>query len=280
MVTPAVKREMVQTIRTTHNLSQRRACRLLVCNRKTARHDSQREDDTPHRARLHELATLHPRWGYRMLHAALRQEGVIINHKKTHRLYREEKLGLKRKGRKRFKGEARRCPSAENPGELWAMDFVHDALADGRSFRTLNLSDTVTRVCLGQEVDTSLGAKRVIRLLDRAIGLYGKPQRIRMDNGPEFRSHDLAVWATQTGVQLDFIEPGKPTQNGHIESFNGRFRDECLNLSWFTSLAQAREIIEKWRIYYNNHRPHSSLGYLPPNVWLEKNKLQKQILQK
>ena len=158
------------------------------------------------------------------------------------------------------------------------MDFIHDTLADGRSFRTLNLTDTFTRQCLGQEVDSSLSGERAVRLLEQTAKVYGYPEELQVDNGPEFRGKALDLWAYRNKVQLVFIEPGKPTQNGHIESFNGRFRAECLAQEWFGSLGQAREMIEAWRISYNSHRPHSSLGYLPPDVWTEKYYQQQQNL--
>jgi putative transposase len=251
-------------------LKARRACRLLGCNRNSARHVSKRGDDAALRAALKQLAEKKPAWGYRMLHGALRLGGWLFNHKKAHRLYREEKLALRTKGKKRLKCEKRGVvEAARRPRQRWAMDFVHDTLADGRSFRTLNLTDTFTRQCLGQEVDTSLSGKRVVRLLDRAAKEQELPDEIQMDNGSEFRSKALdpgTLWvaAYENKVKLIFIEPGKPTQNGHIESFNGRFRAECLDQEWFGSLPQAREMIELWRISYNTQRPHSSLGYLPP----------------
>lgn len=214
-----------------------------------------------------------------MLHGALRLDGWQVNHKKVHRLYREEKLGLRKKSRKRFKCEKRgevALPAA--PGELWVMDFVHDTLANGRSFRTLNLSDSFTRQCLAQEVDTSLTGVRVVRVLEEVVKQHGLPAVIRVDNGPEFRSKALDLWAYQNKVKLDFIEPGKPTQNGQIESFNGRFRTECLSREWFGSLHEARQKIEEWRISYNSQRPHSSLGYLPPDLWTKKYYQQQQNL--
>jgi putative transposase len=217
------------------------------------------------------LAEQKPAWGYRLLHSALRLEGYVVNHKKLHRLYREEKLALRKKSKKRLKCEKRgEIAAATRPGQRWTMDFIHDRLADGRSFRTLNLTDTFTRQCLGQEVDTSLSGYRVTRLLDRAVEKHGLPAEIQLDNGPEFRSKELDLWAYPNKVKLVFIDAGKPTQNGHIESFNGRFRAECLDQEWFGSLAQAREIIEAWRIGYNSQRPHSSLGYLPPDVWTQR----------
>jgi putative transposase len=205
-----------------------------------------------------------------MLHGRLRLEGWEFNHKKAYRLYREEQLVLRKKGKKRLKCEKRGAVvAALKPGQRWTMDFIHDRLADGRSFRTLNLSDTFTRQCLAQEVDTSLSGQRVARVLDRAVHEHGWPEELQLDNGPEFRSQALDVWAYENKVKLVFIEPGKPTQNGHIESFNGRFRAECLDQEWFGSLSQARRIIEAWRISYNSERPHSSLGYLPPDVWTQ-----------
>ena len=276
-MSPAAKRAVVRHIQEQHTLSQRRACRLVRCNRKSARHISKRSDDAELRAALIDLAQQKPAWGYRMLHGALRLDQWPVNHKKVYRLYREEKLVLRKKGKKRFKCEKRGTwlqPTA--PGQQWAMDFIHDALADGRNFRTLNLTDNFTRQCLGQEVDTSLSGRRVVRLLDQIAQTYGLPAEIQVDNGPEFRSKALDLWAYQHGVKLCFIEPGKPTQNAHIESFNGRFRIECLDQEWFGSLAQARVVIEDWRISYNSHRPHSSLGYVPPDVWTQRYYQQQQ----
>lgn len=277
---PASKRKVVQHIQVQHGLSQRRACRLTNCNRSSARHVCTRPDDEQLRVALRQLAEQKPAWGYRMLHGALRLEGWQFNHKKAHRLYREEKLVLRKKAKKRLKCETRGAvPAATAPGQRWVMDFIHDTLADGRSFRTLNLSDSFTRQCLGQEVDTSLSGVRVVRLLDQVAAQHGLPQLIQMDNGPEFRSKALDLWAYQNKVKLDFIEPGKPTQNGQIESFNGRFRAECLDQEWFGSLQQAREMIEAWRISYNSQRPHSSLGYLPPDVWTQNYWQQQQNLR-
>ena len=276
---PAAKRNVVEHLQHEHELSQRRACRLIGCNRESARHVFKRSDDAALRAALKRLAEQKPAWGYRMLHGALRLDGWQVNHKKLHRLYRQEKLALRKKSNKRLKCEKRGAvEEVTRPGQRWTMDFVHDTLADGRSFRTLNLTDTFTRQCLGQEVDTSLSGKRVVRLLDRAMEKYGKPQEVQTDNGTEFRSKALDLWAYENTVKLVFIEPGKPTQNGHIESFNGRFRAECLDQEWFGSLSQAREMIEAWRIGYNSQRPHSSLGYLPPDVWTEKYYQQQQNL--
>lgn len=253
-----------------HSYSQRRACRLLSCNRKSARHTSKRGGDAPLRQAMIALAQTKTAWGYRMLHGALRLEGWQFNHKKAYRLYHEEKLALRPKGKKRLKCEKRgEAMAAKQPNQRWAMDFIHDRLADGRSFRTLNLTDTFTLQCFAQEVDTSLIGQRVVRVLERVAKQQGYPSEVQIDNGPEFRSKPLDLWAYEHKVKLIFIEPGKPMQNGHIESFNGRFRAECLDREWFTSLHEAREMIETWRIGYNTQRPHSSLGYMPPDIWTQ-----------
>ena len=277
---PAVRKAAVQHLQQQHCFSQRRACILVSCNRKTARHVSLRNDDTTLREAMRSLAEHKPAWGYRMLHGVLRLDGWVLNHKKVYRLYREEQLGLKRKGKRRLKCEKRGVSRPVTaPRERWSMDFIHDRLSDGRSFRTLNLTDAFTRQCLAQEVDTSLTAKRVVRVLESVQQQHGTPQVIRVDNGSEFRSKALDLWAYENNVKLDFIEPGKPTQNGQIESFNGCFRAECLDQEWFTNLQEAREMIEEWRLSYNGQRPHSSLGYLPPDTWTQNYYTQQQKQQ-
>ena len=276
---PAAKRDSVHYAQQQYSVSQRRACRLIGCNRKSARHVSVRPSDTALREAMTQLAEQKPAWGYRMLHGALRLDGWMLNHKKAYRLYREEQLGLKRKHKRRLKCEKRGAARPVTaPNERWSMDFIHDRLSDGRSFRTLNLTDAFTRQCLAQEVDTSLTAKRVVRVLEAVKETRGVPQTIRVDNGSEFRSKALDLWAYKNQVKLEFIEPGKPTQNGQIESFNGRFRAECLDQEWFTSLQEAREMIEAWGLGYNSQRPHSSLSYLPPDVWTQKYYEQQQNL--
>jgi len=243
---------------------------MIKCHRTTARYNSQLNSDSGLRERLRELAHDNSGLGYRMLCGQLRLQGWSVNHKKVYRLYREEGLQLKRKGKSRLKSEGRGMPQpATAPNEEWALDFVHDTLSDGRSFRTLNMIDAFTRECLAMETDTSLSSERVVRVLDQQSALRGVPKRLRVDNGPEFRAKPLDIWAKKNNVVLFFIEPGKPMQNGQIESFNGRFRQECLNQEWFTSLKEARQTIEEWRINYNTKRPHSSLGYVPPAVWAE-----------
>jgi len=265
MVAPAVRREMVDYLQQHHHLSQRRACRLVNLSRTTARYRPRRVDDPQVRRRLCELAERRPRFGYRRLTVLLRREGLMVNHKRVYRLYREEALMLRRKRRKRIASSCRVQPvQPVQARQHWAMDFTSDVLATGRRFRTLNVVDRFTRECLAIEVDMSLPGQRVVRTLERLRETHGVPKVLIVDNGPEFVGRALDVWAYQHGVQLHFIAPGKPMQNGHVESFNGKFRDECLNQHWFMDLADARSLIEGWRCDYNTVRPHSALGNQTP----------------
>ena len=229
-----------------------------------------RPDEPQIRERLRTFAAQRPRWGYRRLHVLLRRELGVINHKRVYRLYRLEGLKLRRRTRKQVAVPPRGTVlRVSRPGEAWAMDFLQDVLVDGRRFRTLNVLDLATRECLAIEVDTSLPGPRVLRMLDQLIAWHGVPKQITLDNGPEFAGQLLDAWAYAHQVVLDFIEPGTPTQNGHIESFNGKFRDECLNLHWFTSLAHARQIIAAWREDYNTQRPHIALHQQPPAIYAQ-----------
>lgn len=222
------------------------------------------------RERLLELAAERPRFGYRRLHILLVREGWGINHKRIQRMYREERLAVRRKRRKRVAQTARQPKVLpDGPNERWSMDFMADSLATGRGFRVLNVVDDYTRECVAIEVDTSLSGERVARVLDRVIERRGKPDSVVMDNGPEFTSRALDAWAYERDIQLDFIRPGRPIENCFVESFNGKFRDECLNQHWFTSLIDARREIETWRRDYNRVRPHSSLGQLPTAVFAQ-----------
>ena len=217
------------------------------------------------RERLIALSGKHRRYGYRMLHAKLRQEGFEVNVKAVERLYKEERLALRRRTRKKIPKGVRDgawCPLAAN--QRWSLDFTQDALANGRKFRTVNLKDDCTRECPAIDVALSLPGTSVVEMLERVAHERGYPDVLTVDNGPELRGRALDGWAHDKGVQLYFIDPGKPTQNAYIESFNGRLREECLNLNWFTSLAEAQRIIEDWRVDYNESRPHSSLKYQTP----------------
>jgi putative transposase len=253
------------------NLSQRRACRLVGLQPCIYRYQSRRGDDGEVRERMKQLARKHPRWGYRFLGVLLRREGHKINHKRVLRLYREEGLKLRPKKRRKVVSVQReRPPATTGINQRWSMDFVSDTLSCGRRFRALTIVDCHSRECLALEVDTSLNGERVVRVLERLKETRGLPAVIQTDNGPEFTGHTLDAWSYRNRVKLFFIEPGKPVQNAHIESFNGKLRNECLNMEWFTSLREARQVIEEWRREYNQFRPHSSLGNLPPEKWREK----------
>ncbi len=215
------------------------------------------------------LAEKRRRFGYPRLHLLLRREGFKISRKLVYRLYRDAGLKLRSKRKKSQISELRRTlVPAEWINDRWSMDFVSDTLADGRPFRTLTIVDDFTKLCPAMEVDTSISGVRVTRVLDRAIELHGTPNMIVVDNGPEFRSKALDAWAKQQGVHLHWIQPGKPTQNAYIESFNGRLRDECLNQHDFVGLDDARALIEGWREDYNELRPHTSLRGQSPNEFI------------
>jgi putative transposase len=249
-------------------LSERRACGLIGMNRGSWRYQRKERNEAALRSRLREIAGERPRFGYRRLHRMLRREKWMVNHKRVYRLYREEGLAMRRRKGKRFRAEARVplvLPTRAN--QMWTMDFTRDSLASGRKFRTLNLMDGYTREALWIEVDTSLPGQRVVEVLERVAEERDLPEAIQVDNGPEFISRVVDQWAYANGVALHFIDPGKPVQNAFIESFNGKFRDECLNQSWHTSLEDARQIIEAWRKDYNTVRPHSSLGYRTPKEY-------------
>ncbi|MBZ0254056.1 MAG: IS3 family transposase, partial [Candidatus Methylomirabilis sp.] len=265
VVGPAAKRTAARFLETELGLSERRGCRLLGLGRSVKRHRSRRGDDGTVRARLRELALERPRFGYRRLHLLLRREGVGVNHKRVWRLYREEGLKVRRRGRKRVRSEGR-APSREatRANERWSMDFMADALADGRRVRTLNLVDDYTRECLWIEVGPSIPGARVVQLLEHLRESRGLPEELTVDNGPEFTCRMMDAWAYERGVTLRFIDPGKPAQNAYIESFNGKFRDECLNEHWFLGVEDAREKIGLWREDYNGARPHTSLGGATP----------------
>ena len=249
--------------------SERRACKALEVWRGTIRYRSERRIAPELIADLRQVAMDRPRFGYRRLHAMLRRKGWTVNKKLILRLVRENGWLVRRKQRKKLAAVPRvELPKPLRANEAWAMDFVHDGTAGGRAFRTLNIVDRFTRECLAIEVDKSLTGKRVAAVLGWLVALRGAPASIRVDNGPEFISAALDAWACEKGVALHFIRPGKPTENGHIESLNGKLRDECLNTNWFIDLADAKEKIELWRRDYNEARPHSALGYSTPQEYI------------
>jgi len=214
---------------------------------------------------MKELAAQRKRYGCRRLHKHLKREGLVVNKKRTERIYREENLKIRVRRRKKLAAQARiEIPKADRQNQLWAMDFLQDALHNGRKIRALPIIDTFTRECFWIEVDTSIGGKRVTQVLTRISAIHGLPEQIVVDNGPEFISNALDAWAYERGIKLQFIRPGKPVDNCYMESFNGKFRDECLNENWFMSLDQTRKIVEDWRVDYNQVRLHSSLGDLTP----------------
>jgi putative transposase len=232
------------------------------------RYRSRRPDDGAARARLRELAGVRRRFGYRRLHILLDREGSHMNHKKLRRLYAEERLQVRRRGgRKRALGTRAPMAVPQGPNQRWSMDFVSDALTDGRRFRILVVVDDFTRECLCLVADTSLSGVRVGRELDTIFISRGRPATCVSDNGTEFTSMAILRWSQETGIDWHYIAPGKPTQNAFVESFNGRLRDELLNETLFSSLAQVREALEVWKEDYNTVRPHSGLGNLPPAVY-------------
>ena len=264
-MTPAARKPVVQHLRVEWHMSERRACGLIELSRMVLRYASRR-DDTTLRVRLRELAAQRRRWGYRRLRVLLLREGMVVNHKRVYRIYREEGLSVRRRKRKRAVSVARTpLLRPTRTDEVWGLDFVHDALAWGRKLRMLTVEDLYTREGLAIEVDTSLSGTRVARVLDRVIAERGRaPAAIVLDNGPELTSKALDQWAYDRGVRLHFIDPGKPIQNCFVERFNGTLRDECLNEHWFTSIYDARQTVETWRVDYNGVRPHSSLGNQTP----------------
>jgi putative transposase len=270
MVTPAAKREAAAHLKSVHEMSERRACRLIGCQRMTVRYRRRRPDDPRLRNRLVALARERRRFGYRRLLIFLRREGFVVNHKRPFRLYREERLMVrKRGGRKRALGTRTPMPVPSLPNDLWALDFVSDQLVSGRRFRILAIFDLCTRRCLAAIADFSLSGKRVARELDRLIAAHAKPKAIGSDNGTELTSNAILAWTGQTGVDWHYIASGKPEQNAFTESFNGRLRDEFLNETLFASLAQARIALEEWRRDYNTVRPHSRIGWLTPAAYTE-----------
>ena len=251
-----------------HGFSQRRACRLVEVDPKTVRREA--TADAPEvRQRLRELAGERRRFGYRRLGILLAREGMTMNHKKLYRLYRDEGLAVRRRrGRKRATGTRAPMAVPQGPNQRWSLDFVADTLSWGRRFRVLAVVDDFTREALALVVDTSIGGARVVRELDALIARRGRPAMIVSDNGTELTSRAVLEWTNRSGLEWHYIAPGKPTQNAFVESFNGRFRDECLNEEVFTSLAEARSVIERWRQDYNEVRPHSAHGGLTPEAVL------------
>jgi len=277
MVTPDAKRKAVAHVVAAHGMSQRRACEVLAVDRSSVRYRSLRPDDAAERAAMKVVAAERRRFGYRRIHILLERQGIVMNLKKLRRLYREERLQVrKRGGRKRALGTRRPIAVPQAANARWSLDFISDALTDGRRFRVLAVVDDFTRECLTLVADTSLSGRRVVRELDAVIAQRGRPGTIVSDNGTEFTSMAILSWCQDTAIQWHYIAPGKPMQNGFVESFNGRFRDEFLNEVLFSTLTDARIQIAAWKDDYNRHRPHSALGNVLPEEFAMKIRLEKQ----
>ena len=253
----------IEQVQQEYAFSERRACRLMTMAVTTYRYRSLRTDE-PLRTKLVELAREKPRFGYRRLQVLLQRSGEHVNHKRLHRVYREAGLAIRRKKRKHCVREGKPLVMRTSANQEWALDFVHDAVECGRTIRVLSVVDAYTRECLALEVDTSFASRRVTRVLEAIVAERGQPLAIRCDNGPELTSRHFLAWCVERQIELVHIQPGKPTQNARIESFHGRLREECLSVSWFQNLFDARRKIAAWRKEYNEERPHSSLGYQTP----------------
>ena len=249
---------------TEHGLSERQACKLLEVDRSSYRYEPSPDRNAQLREEMIELARRYPRWGCGLLYGKLRERGWAVNHKRVERLYRQERLMVRRLKRKRLCRAPQPMTQVERANQELSIDFVMDGLSTGRSIRALTVLDSYTRECPAIEVDSCLSSRRVTRVLEWIVEQRGKPETIRCDNGPEFTSRHFLSWCEQQQIGLIHIQPGRPMQNGRVESFNGKFRNECLNANWFASLQDARDKIELWRLSYNQERPHSSLGYLTP----------------
>lgn len=268
MVTPAARRQAAAHLGQAFKVSQRRACRAIGVDRTSVRYRSLRPDDGPIRVLLRELAVQRRRFGYRRLLILLQREDLHMNHKKLRRLYREERLQVRRRGgRKRALGTRAPMTLPQGPNRRWSLDFVSDAFIDGRRFRILTVDDDFTRECLALVADTSLSGRRVARELDAIAMVRGLPAGIVSDNGTELTSMAMLKWSQDRRVEWYYIAPGKPTQNAFIESFNGRLRDELLNETLFGSLPHARQALAEWKHDYNTLRPHSRLGNLAPAIY-------------
>ena len=277
MVTPEARRIAVDHASKEYGVSQRRACKALGVDRSSIRYASVRPDDGDLRIAMKKVASERRRFGYRRIHIMLERQGIVMNMKKLRRLYREEKLQVRRRGgRKRALGTRRPMLVPDRINSRWSLDFVSDAFTDGRRFRVLAVVDDYSRECLALVADTSLSGIRVVRELDALIATRGLPEIIVSDNGTEFTSMAILSWSQTTRIEWHYIAPGKPMQNGFVESFNGRLRDECLNETLFSSITDARKAIKDWKEDYNNQRPHSALGNITPAEFTLKMQLAKQ----
>ena len=269
LVGPKAKRAAAQWSAERFGLSQRRVCRLLALDRQTLRYRSRRHEDEALRTRIREIAETKRRYGCPRIYVRLRREGWHVNHKKVERIYyRDEGLSLRRRRKKLAAVPRVVLPRPTQPGRCYALDFVHDRLVTGRRYKCLTMTDLCSKEVPVIEVDVSISGGRVCRVLDRLFMTRPLPETLILDNGPEFAGTALDAWAAQRGVHLHFIQPGKPVQNAFIESFNGKFRDECLNEHWFVTLQEAQLMIEAWRREYNEERTHSAIGDVTPQEFI------------
>jgi len=270
MVSAHQRREQVEYARR-RGLSCRRSCALLQTARSSLRYESKMaKKDAPVRERMRALAAQYPRYGYRRVRIFLEREGHSMSTDRAHRLWRAERLQLpRRRPRRRVAASRPRPVPATGPNQVWAYDFVFDACANGQKLKCLTIIDEWTRESLAIDVAGRLRSRRVIEVLAKLVSVRGAPRYMRSDNGSEFVATAVLRWLTKEGIETAHIAPGKPWQNGTDESFNGRFRDECLNLEYFRSRAEAVAMIETWRRHYNEVRPHSSLGYRTPSEFMK-----------
>jgi putative transposase len=261
----------------TFGQSERKACLLVNLSRSANRYQETRKDDQGLRKRMKALANKHKRYGSPRLHTLLKKEGLVKNHKRTERIYAEEGLSIRRK-RKKKQGIFLRAPLpvATTPNETWSMDFVHDSCTNGTRIRVLTVVDDFTRSCPGLLTQSSIPGHRVTTFLDQRALIHGYPKSIRVDHGPEFTGKHFQQWAEQRRIHIGYTRPGKPMDNAFVESFNGKLRDECLNEHWFLNLKYAQDKIEKWRIEYNEERPHSSLGNRTPYEFVKEHQIMLQ----
>lgn len=264
MVAPKDRKPVVAHLVDQYRLSERKACWLTGLSRTAYRYQRRPNKDELLIRRLIELAGKHKALGYPMLHGMLKSEGLVVNPKRTYRLYAEHKLQLRQRKKKKLDRPRMPLVVPIDQDIRWSIDFVSDQLANGRRFRVLNVKDDYSKELVGQLVAFSISGTQVARFLNQLIELRSAPDQITCDNGPEFTSKAMFFWQKASGVKLAFIQPGKPMQNGFVESLNGRFRAECLNQHWFRSLDEAKQIIDQWRHHYNHERPHSSLNFMTP----------------
>ena len=259
-----------------HQLSERRACSLVGLSRDSYRNPPQPDQLTRDRGeRIVDIAHVRRRFGYRRIHDLLRSEFPGVNHKRVYRLYKNANLAVRRRKKvKRPPNERVPLQIARKVNDVWSMDFVSDSLSNGRRIKCLTVADDFSHECVDIAVDFGISGQYVTRLLDQAAIFRGYPVAVRTDNGPEFTSRAFLAWTSLHGIRHILIQPGRPMQNGYIESFNGKFRDECLNEQWFQSLSQARDCIAEWRKDYNEVRPHSSLGRIPPAQFAQQQRIQ------